>query len=162
MSASNRPLSHIKSDLFTHNSAQMNETTIILMSWEELIPKCSELLTSYNPKIDSPDTHFARIYGSHPDKNESVFLQQVFYNVNRYRGLLDNLVKALFAANPTTTSLSDAVPLMIFSYLSLFRFDELGTKNFRKIVETQEPLKMHVLLSFVFDGDKLREHVRTK
>ena len=49
---------------------------------------------------------------------------------------------------------------MIIAYLAVFRLDELGIKNFRKIVETQEPLKMHVLLQFLLNEGTLREHVQ--
>ena len=42
----------------------------------------------------------------------------------------------------------------------LFRLDELGIKHFKKLIDTQEPLKMHVLLQFLLNEDILREHVR--
>ncbi|CAG9324492.1 unnamed protein product [Blepharisma stoltei] len=130
------------------------------MSWEELIPKCIDLLQTYNPVTDSPDTHFQRASVKNEDKNETVFLQQVFYGVNRYREFLRRLNRAIFKVHATSTNSNDSYPFMIISYLALFRLDELGIKNFKRLVDTQEQLKMHVLLSFLFDEELLREHVR--
>lgn len=130
------------------------------MSWESLIPKCIELLQTYNPVVDSPDTHFQKMYGKHEDKNEAVFLQQVFYGVNRYREFLRRLNRAIFQVHATSTNSNDTFPYMIVSYLALFRLDEIGVKNFKRLVDTQEQLKMHVLLSFIFDEDNLKDHVR--
>jgi hypothetical protein len=130
------------------------------MSWDELIPKCIDLLTSYNPVTDSPDTHFQNRYKDVGDPNERLFVQQVFYGVNRYRDLLKRLNKAIFKVNATSTNSNDSIPFMIMSYLIIFRLDELSQKHFRKIIETQEPLKMHVLLQFVLNEGTLREHVQ--
>jgi hypothetical protein len=130
------------------------------MSWEDLIPKCINLLSSYNPVTDSPDTHFQTHYKDVGDQNEKMFVQQVFYGVNRYRDFLKRLNKAIFKVNATSTNSNDSYPFMIVAYLAVFRLDELGIKNFRKIVETQEALKMHVLLQFLLNEGTLREHVQ--
>lgn len=130
------------------------------MSWSELIPKCINLLTTYNPITDSPDTHFQSKSKNIEDPNEKLFLQQVFYGVNRYRDLLKRLNKAIFRVNATSTNSNDSYPFMIISYLVIFRVDELGPKNFKRLIETQEPLKMHVLLQFLLNEETLNEHVR--
>ena len=130
------------------------------MSWPELVPKCIEILTSYNPITDSPDTHFQNKYKDTDDIHEKMFMQQVFYGVNRYRDLLKRLNKAIFKVNATSTNSNDSYPFMIIAYLTIFRFEELGPKHYRKIVETQEPLKMHVLLQFLLNEGTLREHVK--
>ena len=130
------------------------------MSWSELIPKCINMLTTYNPVTDSPDSHFQNKSKNIDDPNEKMFLQQVFYGVNRYRDLLKRLSKAIFRVNATSTNSNDSYPFMIISYLVMFRLDELGIKHFKKLIDTQEPLKMHVLLQFLLNEDILREHVR--
>ena len=48
----------------------------------------------------------------------------------------------------------------IFAYLSFFRLEEIAIEDYRKLVMSQEPNKMHVLLQFIFDSEKLREAVR--
>jgi hypothetical protein len=109
---------------------------------------------------DSPDTHFQNHYKDVGDENEKQFVQQVFYGVNRYRDFLKRLNKAIFKVNATSTNSNDSYPFMVVTYLVVFRLDELGLKNFRKIVETLEPLKMHVLLQFLLNENTLREHVQ--
>ena len=94
------------------------------------------------------------------DNNEKMFLQQVFYGVNRYRDMLKRLNKAIFRVNATSTNSNDSYPFMIISYLVIFRLDELGLKHFKRLVESMEPLKMHVLLQFILNEETLREHVR--
>lgn len=49
---------------------------------------------------------------------------------------------------------------MIFAYLTLFRLEELQVEDYKKLVQSQEPIKMHVFLQFIFNPDALREHVR--
>lgn len=131
------------------------------MSWNELVPKCIDMLSSYNPVTDSPDTHFQTRYKDVGDPNEKMFVQQVFYGVNRYRDFLKRLNKAIFKVNATSTNSNDSYPFMIITYLIVFRLDELGVKNFRRIIDTQEPLKMHVLLQFLLSEPTLREHVQS-
>ena len=125
-----------------------------------MVPACCELITTYNPVLYSPDTHFQQAFGKHEDRNEAQFVQQVFYGCNRYKAFLSTLTKAIFRVQPTTTNHNDLLPFSVVAYLALFRLDELGIKHFKKIVETQEVLKMHTLLSFLFNPDTLREQVR--
>lgn len=130
------------------------------MSFDNLINLCKQVVSTYNPVLDSPDTHFEKLFASNEDENESMFVQQVFYGCNRYKEFLKELIKAIFKVNVTTTNSNDRLPFTIFSYLALFRLDELGIDSFKRLVNTQEPLKMHVLLSFIFDAEMLRTHVR--
>lgn len=146
------------------------------MKWEDLIPTCIEVLVAYNPVTDSPDSHISRLLSGlistelrpsslsvklqKADPNELGFIQQVFYGCYRHRAFLQALVKTLMTVNARSTNSADTYPFTIISYLALFRLDELGIKNFRKLVDTLQPLKMHTLLSFIFDMAALYEHVR--
>jgi hypothetical protein len=49
---------------------------------------------------------------------------------------------------------------MIFAYLSFFRLEEIAIEDYKKLVLSQEPHKMHVLLQFIFDSETLRETAR--
>ena len=49
---------------------------------------------------------------------------------------------------------------MIFGYLSFFRLEELAIEDYRKLVLSQDAVKMHVFLQFVFNADDLRQHAR--
>mmetsp|Transcript_11164 Transcript_11164/g.21956 ORF Transcript_11164/g.21956 Transcript_11164/m.21956 type:complete len:281 (-) Transcript_11164:54-896(-) len=146
------------------------------MKWEDLVPVCIEVLLAYNPVTDSPDSHISRLLGGltstelrpsalsvklqKAEPNELSFIQQVFYGCYRHRNFLKALVKTLMTVNARSTNSADTYPFTVISYLALFRLDELGVKNFRKLVDTQQPLKMHTLLSFLFNLVSIQEHVR--
>ena len=49
---------------------------------------------------------------------------------------------------------------MIFGYLTFFRLEELAMEDYRKLVLSQDAVKMNVFLQFAFNCDSLREHVR--
>jgi hypothetical protein len=44
--------------------------------------------------------------------------------------------------------------------LSFFRLEELAIEDYRKLILSQDALKMHTFLQFVFNADEIREHVR--
>jgi hypothetical protein len=48
----------------------------------------------------------------------------------------------------------------IFSYLSFFRLEELAIEDYRKLVLSQDSVKMHTLLQFLFDAEALQLHLR--
>ena len=47
----------------------------------------------------------------------------------------------------------------IFTYLVVFRLDELPFGEFKKMVMSQDMVKMNVLLTFIFDVEMLRAKV---
>ncbi len=58
-----------------------------------------------------------------------------------------------------TNRKNDATVFAIFTYLICFRLDELPFNEFRKMVMSQDFVKMNVLLNFIFDFDTLRKEV---
>jgi hypothetical protein len=62
--------------------------------------------------------------------------------------------------HPVGSSRNDLVIYMIFAYISYFRLEELAIEDFKKLVMSQDSVKMHTFLQFVFDPDGLRENVR--
>ena len=48
----------------------------------------------------------------------------------------------------------------IFGYLTFFRLEELALEDYRRLVLSQDPVKMNSFLQFLFNGEALREHVR--
>jgi hypothetical protein len=44
---------------------------------------------------------------------------------------------------------------MVMGYIALFRLEELGMARFRFLLAGQDTLKMHMLLSFLFDASKV-------
>jgi hypothetical protein len=49
---------------------------------------------------------------------------------------------------------------MIFGYLSFFRLEELAIEDYKKLVSSQDAVKMNVFLQFIFNTDNLRNYVR--
>lgn len=68
--------------------------------------------------------------------------------------------RILFERNPVGTNRNDLTLYHIFAYLSFFRLEEIAIEDYRKLVMSQEPARMHVLLQFIFDAEKLRELLR--
>lgn len=91
---------------------------------------------------------------------EKVFLKQVFYGCIRYDEFFKAFTKTFFAENAAQTNRKDTTLYSIFAYLTLFRLEELQIEDFKRIVMSQDPVKMHVFLQFIFNLDKLRAHVR--
>jgi len=44
--------------------------------------------------------------------------------------------------------------------LSFFRLEELAVEDYKRIILSQDSVKMNVLLQFMFDSDQLTKHVR--
>ena len=61
-----------------------------------------------------------------------------------------------------STNRNDAPLYSIFAYIGFFRLDELPVADFKKLIQSQEPTKMHVFLQFAFDVDNLRENLRDR
>jgi hypothetical protein len=48
----------------------------------------------------------------------------------------------------------------IFGYLTFFRLEELALDDYRRLVLSQDAVKMNVFLQFLFNAESLRENVR--
>ncbi|CAD8194680.1 unnamed protein product [Paramecium pentaurelia] len=133
------------------------------MRYQQLITHVTELIKSYNPIILTPDSHCEQYIQENCKKlfdTEIMFLKQVFSGVQRYEEFLKILTKIMFTLLSSTTNRNDATLYQIFSYLILFRLDELPYNEFKKMVNEQDPVKMNVLLQFLFDIDKIITHVK--
>lgn len=94
------------------------------------------------------------------EDTEKVFMKQVFYGCERYRQFLKVSNNAIFTQfSGSTNRKMDATVFAIFTYLICFRMDELPFNEFKKIIMSQDPVKMNVLLTFIFNFEGLRENV---
>jgi hypothetical protein len=84
----------------------------------------------------------------------------VLYGVNRYREFLKAFNRILFSLYLGQANRADGVLYNIFTYIICFKLDELPTQEFKKIVLSQNLVKMNVLLDLLFDIKKLREQVQ--
>lgn len=70
--------------------------------------------------------------------------------------------KVLFSRFSSSTNRNDSVLYQIFGYLTFFRLEELSAEDYRRLVLSQDAVKMNVFLQFLFNADALREHVRSE
>ena len=131
------------------------------MKYSQLIERCIELIDTFDEKIMTPDSHAEQFLAELKcEDTERVFMKQVFYGCERYRGFLkvsNNAIFNLFTS--TTNRKNDATLFAIFTYLICFRMDELPLNEFKKIVMSQDQGKMNVLLNFLFNFEDLRKNV---
>lgn len=58
------------------------------------------------------------------------------------------------------TNRKDGTLFSIFGYISLFRLDDLNPEDFKRLVLSQDNVKMNVFLQFLFNVDNLKTNVR--
>lgn len=68
----------------------------------------------------------------------------------------------LFKRFSSSTNRNDSVLYQIFGYLTFFRLEELSLEDYRRLVLSQDAVKMNTFLQFLFNADALREHVRAE
>lgn len=130
------------------------------MKFSELIDHCNECVKSFNPVYNTIDSHSDNFLAGLKDPYEKVFVKQIFYGCIRYEEFLRVFVKIFIEKHPVGSNRNDMVLYMIFGYLSFFRLEELAIEDYRKLVLSQDSVKMHTFLQFVFNADGLRDHVR--
>ena len=91
--------------------------------------------------------------------SDDLFVQQVFYGVQRQARALRVFLNALFHLNAATLVRQDYTLFQVLSYLVLFRLPEMGMRKLGVLLDSQEPAKMHTLLSFAFNKPLLAEWV---
>jgi hypothetical protein len=89
-----------------------------------------------------------------------VFIKQVFYGCVRYQEFLKVFNTILFKRHSASTNRNDNVLYQIFGYLTFFRLEELALEDYKRLVLSQDAVKMNVFLQFLFNAEGLREHVR--
>jgi len=130
------------------------------MKYSELIDKCVEIRRTWDPIIESLDAHADEFLKKVTDDNEKVFVKQVFFGTYRYEEFIKAFNNTLFKRSPAETNRNDAPLNGIFIYLVCFRLNELPLEEFKKLVLSQNPVKMHVLFQFLFNVDMLNQYVR--
>ena len=121
-----------------------------------------QLLRSYSPAQATVDAHLdsclppLRLQSA----ADATFLRQTVYGVTRYAGLLSAFRAAFYHHRGGSALRKDAGLYNVLVYLAVVRFEELGPRQFERIVRALDPQKAAVLLGFLFDERHLRGELR--
>lgn len=83
----------------------------------------------------------------------------MFYGCIRYEEFLKIFNRVFYQLNPSLNR-NDMTMYSCFSYLSFFRLDELQIGDFKKLIQSQDAHKMNTFMSFAFNSEKLKQHLR--
>jgi hypothetical protein len=133
-------------------------------SIRKLLSMCENLMQTFDHRKTTVDSHCSVVLGdkcegpdAEPDK---VFCKQVFYGCVRYKQPLKLFLSSFYYNNAGKTSRNDYTRYMVLGYLALFRLDELGWDRFRSFIMIDDPLKMMVLLEYLFDEATLNDFLK--
>ena len=130
------------------------------MKFSELIDQCIECVKSFNAVINTIDSHADNFLKHIKDPYEKVFIKQIFYGCIRYQDFLAVFTKMFYKMNTVGVNRNDVTMYQVFAYLSFFRLEELAIEDYRKLILSQDAVKMHSFLQFLFNADSLRDNLR--
>ena len=130
----------------------------------KLLAMCEKLMQSFDHRKTTVDSHCNVVLGPDcegPGANPTkVFCKQVFYGCVRYKQPLKLFLSSFYYNNAGKTSRNDYTRYMVLGYLALFRLDELGWDRFRGFIMSDDPLKMMVLLEYLFNASTLTDFLK--
>ena len=124
------------------------------MKRKELIKKCEELWAEFNPIVETFDSFMYTKLGdcdSDEAPVDNVFIKQCLFSVVRYEKGLKMFLKHFFYDNAASVLRTDYNMYMIMLTLALFRIEELGMEEFEKFANAQDPVKIAMFLSYLYD-----------
>lgn len=83
------------------------------------------------------------------------FRQKVLYGCVRYKDALRVFLKHYYNDMASSVLRGDFTLYMVLGYLLLFRLDELGFGDFRRLTSSEDPTKMAQLLNYLIDWDRM-------
>lgn len=104
------------------------------MKFSDLITQADECIKTFNPVINTIDSHADNFLAKLKDPYEKVFVKQIFYGCIRYQDFLKVFCKIFMEKYPVGSSRNDLVVYMIFAYMSFFRLEELSIDDYKKLV----------------------------
>lgn len=81
--------------------------------------------------------------------------RKVLYGCVRYRDALRVFLKHYYNDMAGSVLRSDFTLYMVLGYLLLFRLDELGFNEFRRLISAEDPTKMAHLLKYLINWERV-------
>ncbi|CAN0545386.1 unnamed protein product, partial [Ectocarpus sp. 8 AP-2014] len=87
------------------------------------------------------------------------FPPKVLYGCVRYKEALRVFLKHFYNDMASSVLRNDFTLYMVLGYLLLFRLDELGFGEFRRLTSSEDPTKMAQLLGYLTDWERVEVSV---
>ena len=79
----------------------------------------------------------------------------MLYGWYRNKLALEGFIENFFLDNAASVSRADKIIYIIFTYLAVFRLEDLGFNYFKQYTATQDPTKIFYLISYLFNKNNL-------
>ncbi|CAM9126544.1 unnamed protein product [Pylaiella littoralis] len=120
-----------------------------------LIGKSISLVKGFDPKKQTGDSYADEATQTGDSPADVVFLKQVLYGCVRYKDALRVFLKHYYNDMASSVLRGDFTLYMVLGYLLLFRLDELGFGDFRRLTSSEDPTKMAQLLNYLIDWERM-------
>ena len=126
-----------------------------------LVDLCEEGVKGFNPVIESLDSYSERFLSAkRVSKAHRSFIEEVLYGCVRYKQALKVALTAFYYFNTSKVSRSDYTKFLVLVYLTVFRLDDIGFKQYASIISKQPPESMVVLIDYFFSRECLEKGLK--
>ncbi|CAM9215726.1 unnamed protein product, partial [Scytosiphon promiscuus] len=120
-----------------------------------LIDRAISLVKEFDPKKETGDSYAEEATQTEESHADQVFLKQVLYGCVRYKDALRVFLKHYYNDMASSVLRNDFTLYMVLGYLLLFRLDELGFGELRRLTSSEDPTKMAQLLNYLMDWERV-------
>ncbi|PAA76086.1 hypothetical protein BOX15_Mlig017297g1 [Macrostomum lignano] len=126
---------------------------------QQLLQHSQEILDSFRSADMAVDAHANQYFdGVLPrDDPVRVTIVEIFAGCIRYEKALDTVITAFYNVEGRVVKRSEQNLYRVFAYLIVFRMEELGIPNLKKLIATLERKRIYRFLSFLLN----RKHLYT-
>lgn len=132
------------------------------MSHKWVLESCQQLLSSFDKRRHTPDTHFeeaiARLKA--PDDSSLSLLRLTYDSCFTYEKGVKVLLDNFYADKAGSVLRSDYQLFRVLACVAVFALEDVGFAAFGGFVSSQDATKMYHIVSYVFDEHNLQNHLK--